>query len=88
MFEPKTSNKQRNIRILIVVVVFFVAFGIGIVIGFFGIKKPESKEQDAAQQPKKEDKKAELQKRQEEMMKYHKTFQTTVAAEELEKDLK
>lgn len=87
MFEPESSNKQRKIQILVLVVVFFVAFAIGIVIGFFGIKKPESKEQDATQQPPK-DKKAELQKRHGEMMSNHKKFQTTVAAEELEKNLK
>ena len=44
-------------------------------------KKPsESKEQDAEQQ----DKKADFQKRRDEMMTYHKKFQTTVSEEDLE----
>ena len=55
------------------------------VIGYFAIKKPsESKEQDVEQQ----DKKVDLQKRHEEMMAYHKKFQTTVGEQKLEKNLK
>jgi len=51
MFEPEISTKQRRIHIVVVVAVFFVAFAIGIVIGYFAIKKPsESKEQDVEQQ--------------------------------------
>ena len=81
MFEPQSSTNQRRILI----VVFFVAFAIGIVIGYVAIKKPaESKEQDVEQQ----DKKASLQKRHEEMVTYHKKFQTTLSEQELGKTLK
>lgn len=85
MFEPESSTKQRRIHIVVVVVAFFVAFAVGIVIGYFAIKKPaESKEQDVEQQ----DQKADLQKRHEELMTYHKKFQTTVSEQELEKSLR
>lgn len=85
MFEPKSSTKQRRIHIVVVIVVFFVAFALGIVIGYFAIKKPsESKEQDVEQQ----DKKADLQKRRKEMMTYHKKFQTTVREQDLENNLR
>jgi len=85
MFEPESSTKQRRIHIVVVVVVFFVAFALGIVIGYFAIKKPaESKEQDVQEQ----DKKADLQKRQEDMMTYHKKFQTTISEQELESSLR
>ena len=85
MFEPEISTKQRRIHIVVVVVAFFVAFALGIVIGYFAIKKPaESKEQDVQEQ----DKKADLQKRQEDMMTYHKKFQTTINEQELESSLR
>lgn len=85
MFEPKSSTNRRRIQIVVVVVVFFVAFALGIVIGYFAIKKPsESKEQDVEQQ----DKKADLQKRREEIMTYHKKFQTTVRKQDLENNLR
>ena len=85
MFAPESSAKRRRIHIVVVVVVFFVAFALGIVIGYVAIKKPEeSKEQNVELQ----DKKADLQKRREEMMTYHKKFQTTVSEEDLEKTLK
>ena len=85
----ESSKKQRYVRIAVLVVVFFVAFALGILIGFFGMRKPESKEEDATgQPPQKGDTKAELQKRYEEMTRNHKKFQTTVAAEELQKNLK
>ena len=85
MFEPEYSTKQRRIHIVVVVIAFFVAFALGIVIGHFAIKKPaESKEQDVDKQ----DKKAALQKRQEEMVTYHKKFQTTVSEQELESNLR
>lgn len=55
-----TFNKQRRIHIAVTVIVFFVAFALGIVIGYLAIKKPE--EQDVE--------KAELQKRQDGMLTY------------------
>ena len=85
MFEPESSAKRRRIHIVVVVVAFFVAFALGIVIGYFAIKKPsESKVQDVEQQ----DKKADLQKRRDEMVAYHKKFQTTVNERELENNLR
>ena len=85
MFEPASSTKRRRIHILVVVVAFFVAFALGIVIGYFAIKKPseESEKQAVVHQ----DKKADLLKGREEMMNYHK-FQTTVSERELENNLK
>ena len=77
MFKPGSSTKQRRILIVGIVVASFVAFALGIVIGYFAIKKPaESKEQD------------DLQKRHEELMTYHKKFQTTVSEQELEESLR
>ena len=85
MLAPESSAKRRRIRIVVAVVVFFVAFALGIVIGYVAIKLPEeSKEQNVELQGKK----ADLQKRHEEMMSYHKKFQTTVSEEDLEKTLK
>ena len=86
MFEPASSTKRRRIHILVVVVAFFVAFALGIVIGYVAIKKPseESKTQAVVHQ----DKKADLLKGREEIMNYHKKFQTTVSERELEKTLK
>ena len=77
----------RNIHIAIIVVVGFVAFAIGILIGYFGMAKPAAKPN---QKPecKEDDTKADLQKRSEEMMHYHGKFKTTVDAEQLEKNLK
>lgn len=68
------------------VIVVIVAFTLGILIGYFAIKKPkESKEQDVKHEE--QDKKAELQQRNEEMLTYHKKFQATVSEQELEKSL-
>jgi len=44
MHEPQSSTKQRRVHIALTVIVFFVAFALGIVIGYLAIKKPE--EQD------------------------------------------
>lgn len=86
MFEPQSSTKQRRIHIAVAVIVVFVAFTLGILIGYFAIKKPkESREQDVKHEE--QDKKAELQKRHEEMLTYHKKFQATVSEQELEKSL-
>jgi len=86
MFEPQSSTKQRRIHIVVAVIVVIVAFTLGILIGYFAIKKPkESKEQDVKHEE--QDKKAELQQRNEEMLTYHKKFQATVSEQELEKSL-
>lgn len=77
----------RNIHIAIIVVVGFVAFAIGILIGYFGMAKPVAK-LDQKPECKEDDTKADLQKRREEMMNYHDKFKTTVDAEQLENNLK
>ena len=85
MFEPESSTKRRRIHLVLIVVAFFAAFALGIVIGYFAIQKPaESKEQDVEQQGKK----ADLQKRRAEMVSYHKKFQTTVSERELKNNLR
>ena len=81
----KKKKKQRRIRCIAVIVVVILMFVIGFLIGYFAKK---SRSEDHDKKPKKHDMKAELQKRHEEMLNFHKKFQSTVAEEHLEKNLK
>lgn len=81
-FKNNTSKKQWIAAILLII----VAFVIGIVIGHFAIKKPESKSEDGPGVM--VDKKAEFQKRQEAINSYHGSFQASINEEELKNSLK
>ena len=83
----KKKKKQRRIRCIAVIVVVILVFVIGFLIGYFA-KKTKSEDRDDHEKPEKHDMKAELQKRHEEMMNFHKKFQSTVNAEKLEDNLK
>lgn len=81
----KKRKTQRRIRCIGAIVFVILVFVIGFLIGYFA-KKSGSKERD--KEPRERDMKAELQKRREERMNFHKQFQLTVDEEELEKSLK
>ena len=85
-FKNNTKKKQWIAAILLII----VAFVIGIVIGHFAIKKPESKSQDGQDHKPgvTVDKKAEFQKRQEEINDYHGSFQVSISEKELNNSLK
>jgi len=82
-----TTRKRWIATILLII----VAFAIGIVIGYFAIKKPESKSEDGeakSTESPRFDKKAEFQNRQEEISKHHQNFQGSLSEEELRNSLK
>ena len=85
-FKNNTSKKYLIAAILLII----VAFVIGILIGHFAIKKLESKSKDGqdGKAGVTSDKKAEFQKRQEEINNYHGSFQGFISEEELKKNLK
>ena len=85
-FKNNARKKQWVAAILLII----VAFAIGILIGHFAIKKPESKSEDGQDQKPgvTVDKKAEFQKRQEEINNYHGSFRGFISEEELKDSLK
>ena len=82
----KKKKKQRRIRCIAVIVAIILVFVIGFLIGYFAKKSGSTEEHD--RKADEHDMKAELQKRHEEIMNFHKTFQSTVAEEQLESNLK
>lgn len=85
-FKNNTRKKQWIAAILLII----VAFVIGIVIGHFAIKEPESKSEDGQdlKPTSPVDEKAEFQKRQEEIDNYHESFWGFISEEELKNSLK
>ena len=85
----QTSGRNRWAA-AIAIVLIIVAFTIGILIGFFGIRKPESKVDKRSPGPCTEsiDKKAVFQKQREQVKEYHENFQGTLSEEQLENTLK
>ena len=86
-FKGNTTRKRWIAAVLLIT----VAFVIGILIGYFAIKKPESMSEDGeakSTESPRFDKKAEFQKRQEEISKYHQNFQGSLSEEQLRNSLK
>lgn len=81
----KKKKKQRRIRCIGAIIFVILVFVIGFLIGYFA-KKSASKEHDKKSGER--NMKAELQKRHEEMMNFHKQFKSTVNEEQLENNLK
>ena len=82
----KKKKKQRRVRCIAVIIAIIVAFFIGFLIGYVAIKAKQSKDREGGREE--HDKKADFQKRHEEIMNHHKDFQTSVSEEQLEDTLK
>ena len=82
----EVSTRSKRKQLILVVILTVVVFGVGIVVGYFGIKHLLGESKDADQQC--STKPADLKKKQEEMMKYHQKFQSTVEEQQLENNLK
>lgn len=82
----KKKKKQRRVRCIGAIVAVILVFIIGFLIGYFAKKtKREDREKE---RPNGHDKKAEMQKKHKDMMRFHEMFQSTVKAEALEGNLK
>lgn len=79
----KKKKKQRRIRCILLIVAIIVIFFIGFLIGYLATK---AKEHDR-EKPEEHDKKADMQKHHEEIMSFHKKFQSTVDEKQLESNL-
>lgn len=84
-YRPFKKKKQRRVRCIGVIIAIIAAFLIGFLIGYFAFK---SKSKDHTDNGRKRDKKADFQKRQEDMMKHHKVFQGTVSEDKLRSTLR
>ena len=81
----KKKKKQRRVRCIAVIIAIIVVFFIGFLIGYFAFKAKSSDDEGHREE---QDKKADVQKRHEEIMNHQKNFQTTVSEEQLEDTLK
>ncbi|XP_022781491.1 uncharacterized protein LOC111322631 [Stylophora pistillata] len=91
--KPGAMEKNRKILIIaFAVVAILFAFAIGMLIGVFGVNKSDKKDanQKGTIKPgdEKSQRRAQLEKQQEEMMNFHKKFQSTVDPEQLKEHLK
>lgn len=82
----KNKKKQRRIRCIGAIVAVILVFIIGFLIGYFA--KKTKREDHEKERPNGHDKKAEMQKKHKDMMRFHEMFQSTVKAEALEGNLK
>ena len=80
------KKKQRRVRCIGAIVIVILVFIIGFLIGYFA-KKTKKDDHDTGR-PDGYDKKAEMRKKHEDMMRLHEIFQSTVKAEALEENLK
>lgn len=80
------KKKQRRVRCIGAIVIVILVFIIGFLIGYFA-KKTKKDDHDKGR-PDGYDKKAEMRKKHEDMMRLHEIFQSTVKAEALEENLK
>ena len=80
----KKRKSQRRVRCIGAIVFVILVFVIGFLIGYFA-KKSGSKEHD--KEPRERDVKKDSQKRHQEMINFHKQFQSTVNEEQLKKSL-